>query len=588
MTTERKGVFREGGRKQNLPNKKTTSGFDRTAISTTPVYKMADALSLLRQYNMQKKPIVDSDDQIVFDQFAFPKVAKTNYLIYKTGKDGLAKDYYTLESLLFLLKNVALSYPLYVQRAVAQKIPVVRLPDRRGVLSYLNGEVDSSPSVDKSAPLELGVQRSASVGKAVKRPPETEEDSTAKKQRLEEQEAKMKLDRERLAAKLDAPKQNELLTDKLRSLSEALPVEKIAAIKAMRLAKKRATVKAADNEMVTTDISKPEERTFLTADTAVTHDILSRERLRHTRKSVLHSTGKNFSNVLAVLSSVYAREDGAKKRGSSAHNESGRESKSAPVAYNRYDQERFGTREETAEGFTIDTMGTYHGLSLKSVTEKAAKVQQKSSSAAAAAAVAARAPASGHEKPPPSQARSRSVPHAKSPTLPKKESRTPIVIIPAAVTSLLTMYNVRDFLQDYRFVSVEEKKHAGAKREVDVMIQRKKANGSTVLYRVVDNPMKLSSSEWERVVAVFVHGPAWQFKGWPWLTADGSPVDIFAKVQAFHLKFEGFKTDLNVQKWNVQLIEISRTKRHLDYAAVLQFWQITERFIAKSFPQLHY
>lgn len=28
----------------------------------------------------------------------------------------------------------------------------------------------------------------------------------------------------------------------------------------------------------------------------------------------------------------------------------------------------------------------------------------------------------------------------------------------------------------------------------------------------------------DRVVAVFVMGPAWQFKGWPW---NGNPVDIF-------------------------------------------------------------
>lgn len=33
------------------------------------------------------------------------------------------------------------------------------------------------------------------------------------------------------------------------------------------------------------------------------------------------------------------------------------------------------------------------------------------------------------------------------------------------------------------------------------------------------------------MVAVFVQGPAWQFKGWPWLLPDGSPVDIFAKSE---------------------------------------------------------
>ena len=30
----------------------------------------------------------------------------------------------------------------------------------------------------------------------------------------------------------------------------------------------------------------------------------------------------------------------------------------------------------------------------------------------------------------------------------------------------------------------------------------------------------------ERVVAVFAHGPAWQFKGWPW---NGVPTDIFCR-----------------------------------------------------------
>lgn len=49
-----------------------------------------------------------------------------------------------------------------------------------------------------------------------------------------------------------------------------------------------------------------------------------------------------------------------------------------------------------------------------------------------------------------------------------------------------------------------------------------------VPYRVVDNPGRLSAAEWDRVVAVFVQGPAWQFKGWPW---DGNPVQIFANSE---------------------------------------------------------
>ena len=33
----------------------------------------------------------------------------------------------------------------------------------------------------------------------------------------------------------------------------------------------------------------------------------------------------------------------------------------------------------------------------------------------------------------------------------------------------------------------------------------------------------------KRVVAVFVAGPSWQFKGWPWIVKGGSPADIFTK-----------------------------------------------------------
>lgn len=87
------------------------------------------------------------------------------------------------------------------------------------------------------------------------------------------------------------------------------------------------------------------------------------------------------------------------------------------------------------------------------------------------------------------------------------------------------MFNARDILQDLRFITTEDKKAQGGKRDNEILIQRQR-NGTSIPYRVIDNPQKLSPADWERVVAVFVMGPAWQFKGWPW---DGNPVEIFAK-----------------------------------------------------------
>lgn len=70
----------------------------------------------------------------------------------------------------------------------------------------------------------------------------------------------------------------------------------------------------------------------------------------------------------------------------------------------------------------------------------------------------------------------------------------------------------------------DDKRRQGTKRESEILIQRPKAGGLTVPYRVTDNPSKLSYADWDRVVAVFAMGPAWQFKGWP---NEGNPVEIF-------------------------------------------------------------
>jgi parafibromin len=44
---------------------------------------MAEALKLLRQYVMEKKEFTEDDDKIIFGDIAYPKEAKTNYMIYE-------------------------------------------------------------------------------------------------------------------------------------------------------------------------------------------------------------------------------------------------------------------------------------------------------------------------------------------------------------------------------------------------------------------------------------------------------------------------------------------------------------------------
>ncbi|XP_050507175.1 parafibromin [Diabrotica virgifera virgifera] len=515
---------------------------------------MADPLSLLRQYNVNKKEIIERDGQIIFGEFSWPKNVKTNYLIWGSGKDGTPKEYYTLECLLFFLKNITLSHPVYVRQTAAETIPVVRRPDRKELLAYLNGETASCPAIDKSAPLEIPTQ--------VKRSADYDgPESLAKKPRFEDTHVQKV--REKLAAKLDGPKEASVTVDNIKSLSDAMSVEKIAAIKAKRLAKKRTTIKGNDDIGQEYDISA-----ILDLDVDITKDIISRERQWRTRTTILQSTGKTFAkNIIAMLASIKAREEGRQRPPQQPPQVTPRatpiRATAQPSVYNRYDQERFNRQKEETEGFEINTMGTYHGMSLKSVTEGSAKANRPipAQPTTPLPISAARPPSGGA----------------------KKVSRTPIIIIPAGTNSLITMYNVKDMLQDLRFVTTEQKRAEGGKRDNEVLIQRHR-NGQTVPYRVVDNPAKLSPSDWDRVVAVWVMGPAWQFKGYPWDT----PVEIFDKIAAFHLKYDEIKIDPNVEKWAVTVIQLSRTKRHLDRAALMIFWEKLDKHIIQFKPHLRW
>lgn len=50
-------------------------------------------------------------------------------------------------------------------------------------------------------------------------------------------------------------------------------------------------------------------------------------------------------------------------------------------------------------------------------------------------------------------------------------------------------------------------------------------------------------------------------------------------VCAFHLKFDEMKLDANVARWAVTVLNLSRTKRHLDRAVLLGFWETLDKYV---------
>ncbi|KAJ4822238.1 accessory factor associated with RNA polymerase II [Turnera subulata] len=157
----------------------------------------------------------------------------------------------------------------------------------------------------------------------------------------------------------------------------------------------------------------------------------------------------------------------------------------------------------------------------------------------------------------------------------------PIILVPSAFQTLITIYNVKEFLEDGIFVptDVKAKQMKGPKPEC-VTVQKKFStdrNRVMTAYEVRDKPSALKPDDWDRVVAVFVLGKEWQFKDWPFK----DHVEIFNKIIGFFMRFEddSVESAKTVKQWNVKIISISKNKRHQDRAAALEVWDRLEEFV---------
>ncbi|XP_024021227.1 protein CDC73 homolog isoform X2 [Morus notabilis] len=157
----------------------------------------------------------------------------------------------------------------------------------------------------------------------------------------------------------------------------------------------------------------------------------------------------------------------------------------------------------------------------------------------------------------------------------------PIILVPSAFQTLITIYNVKEFLEDGVFIptDVKVKQMKGPKPDC-VTVQKKFSRDRdrvVTAYEVRDKPSALKAEDWDRVVAVFVLGKEWQFKDWPFK----DHVEIFNKIKGFFMRFEddSIESAKNVKQWNVKIISISKNKRHQDRAAALEVWDRLEEFV---------
>lgn len=278
------------------------------------------------------------------------------------------------------------------------------------------------------------------------------------------------------------------------------------------------------------------------------------ERVWRTRESILQSQATNFKIVLDYLEVIKKKEAGvypSRQEGMITN----KNKKKEEELYSRYDQ----SRQDNTGSFQIDTLGSNTANTLSSLVSGTKRPHKKEEPTILASPATQSPPA-------------------------KKKSRTPIIIVPSAAQSIITLANARNLLEGYKYVSHEEAKRAQSRVESEVLVQYK-GSGRTLPFKIINNISKLHADDWERVVAVFVHGPAWQFKGWP-IMENNDPNSIFQKVLAFHLKWTNKPVEGNVRKWSCNVVELDAIKRHADSQKFRQLWQKIETYCKRDRPNL--
>ncbi|OWM77059.1 hypothetical protein CDL15_Pgr002583 [Punica granatum] len=97
-----------------------------------------DPLSALRDFTIRG----ELDKIVRFgSDYAFPCTAETAY----RSKQG---NLYTLETLVFYVKNHQLKHTEYIQSARNQQIPSVTFIDRKPLLEYLQGKIDTTDAIE--------------------------------------------------------------------------------------------------------------------------------------------------------------------------------------------------------------------------------------------------------------------------------------------------------------------------------------------------------------------------------------------------------------------------------------------------------
>ena len=153
------------------------------------------------------------------------------------------------------------------------------------------------------------------------------------------------------------------------------------------------------------------------------------------------------------------------------------------------------------------------------------------------------------------------------------QHKDPIILIPSAASSIITISNVKPFLQECKYINPRE---LPSSLKDDLVTIEKKFDKihRPIRFLVVNNTRMFTKPEyWDRVVAVFTTGHTWQFNSYQWNT----PQELFQHCKGYYFYFNGDVIPQHVQQWNVERVELDRNRRFKDVEIVRYFWNNLEQ-----------
>ncbi|CAR26588.1 ZYRO0B13332p [Zygosaccharomyces rouxii] len=167
-------------------------------------------------------------------------------------------------------------------------------------------------------------------------------------------------------------------------------------------------------------------------------------------------------------------------------------------------------------------------------------------------------------------------PHGSSKPAQRKD---PIILIPSAASSVFTMANIKQFLENSQYVNPREL--PGSQSDLVTVEKSLDRLSKPVRFLIVNNTRMFTKPEyWDRVVAVFTMGHTWQFNNYQWNT----PAELFQHCKGYYFHFAGDAVPRHVQQWNVQRVELDKSKRFRDIEVARFFWGSIEReLIARGY-----